>query len=351
MSRLLGVALRSIHSGMSAARIERLAKLVAYLRATRTPRPFSEIRQEDGFDAYAGPVAASGERAFERDKADLLRAGIPIIYVEETDEVGPGYMIDEPREGVALNLSMYDRAIYAIVGSVAECDRAFPRRSPLRSALTKLAVLGGDESLVAIEVSLEEPSEPSSHLAPQIVEWSLRQSSLQITYSDGKGRESLRRVDAWGIFRSDGRYFMVGYCHLRKGRRVFAIHRIIKADLLSSAPGRIIPPEGWDRDLAIDSSTEWFVHEARRAVLRVPALREGQCRKLFSNALTDVRETDDENFIELHVEYGNTEGLLSRVWSAGSWCQLLGPDDLREEAGRILRKSFDAQKGVRFGCA
>ena len=63
----------------------------------------------------------------------------------------------------------------------------------------------------------------------------LRQSSLQITYSDGKGRESNRRVDAWGIFRSDGRYFMVGYCHLRKGRRVFAIHRIIKADLLSSA--------------------------------------------------------------------------------------------------------------------
>ena len=99
MSRLLGVALRSIHSGMSAARIERLAKLVAYLRATRTPRPFSEIRQEDGFDAYAGPVAASGERAFERDKADLLRAGIPIIYVEETDEVGPGYMIDEPPGG------------------------------------------------------------------------------------------------------------------------------------------------------------------------------------------------------------------------------------------------------------
>ena len=120
------------------------------------------------------------------------------------------------------------------------------------------------------------------------------------------------------FFRTDGRYFMVGYCHLRKGRRVFAIHRIIKAELLSSAPGRIIPPEGWDRDLAIDSSTEWFVHEARRAVLRVPTSREGQCRKLFSNALTDVRETNDENFIELHVEYGNTEGLLSRVWSAGS---------------------------------
>lgn len=336
---------------MSAARIERLAKLVAYLRATRTPRPFSEIRQEDGFDAYAGPVSASGERAFERDKADLLRAGIPIVYVEESDDLGPGYVIDEPREGALLDLSMYDRAIYAIVGSVAERDQAFPRRLHLRSALTKLAVLGGDESLVDIEVSLEERQDSPSHLAPQIVEWSLKQSSLQLTYSDGKGKESKRRIDAWGIFRSDGRYFVVGYCHLRQGRRVFAIHRISKATLLDRAPNRVIPPEGWDRDLAIDSSTEWFVHEARTAVLRIPVSREGQCRKLFSNALTEVSETDDAEYLELFVEYGNTEGLLSRVWAAGPWCRLVGPARLREEAGRILRKSFDAQKGVRFGCA
>ena len=65
----------SIHSGMSAARIERLAKLVAYLRATRTPRPFSEIRQRV-HDAYAGS-SASGERAFERDKPEPLEGRIP----------------------------------------------------------------------------------------------------------------------------------------------------------------------------------------------------------------------------------------------------------------------------------
>ena len=99
MSRLLGVALRSIHSGMSAARIERLAKLVAYLRATRTPRPFSEIRQEDGFDAYAGPVAASGERAFERDKADLLRAGIPISTSRRPTKLDLATLLMSPREG------------------------------------------------------------------------------------------------------------------------------------------------------------------------------------------------------------------------------------------------------------
>ena len=98
---------------------------MAYLRASRRPLPLAEIRQEEGFEAYAGPVSASGERAFERDKADLLRAGIAIVYLEETDEQGPGYIVDEPREGVALELSMYERAVFAIVGSVASGTQPF----------------------------------------------------------------------------------------------------------------------------------------------------------------------------------------------------------------------------------
>lgn len=336
---------------MSAARIERLAKLVAYLRATRRPLPFAEIRQEDGFEAYGGPVAASGERAFERDKADLLRAGIPIVYVDESDEQGAGYVIDEPQDGVVLDLSMYERAIYAIVGSVAERDAAFPRHAPLRTALSKLAVLGGDESMVAIEVSLDEPTQPSSQLTPNIVEWALQKASLDIRYSDGKGQQSQRRIDAWGIFRSEGRYFVVGYCHLRKGRRVFALHRIEAARLISGAAGRVVPPEGWDRELAVDSSAEWFIHEPRRALVHVPAQREDQCRSIFSSGLIQVLETDEPNVIALTIEYGNTEGFLSRIWSLGSWCSLIGPEDLKAEASRILRSAFDAQQGVRIGCA
>lgn len=336
---------------MSAARIERLAKLVAYLRATRRPLPFSEIRQEDGFEAYAGPVAASGERAFERDKSDLLRAGIPIVYVDENHELGPGYLIDEPQDGAVLELSMYDRAIYAIVGSVAERDAAFPRRAPLRSALSKLAVFGGDEAMVDIEVSMGQSPRSVSELAPKIVEWGLQKAALQLRYLDGRGQETLRRVDAWGIFRSDGRHFLVGYCHLRKGRRVFAVHRIQDATLCEGASGKLIPPEGWDRDLAIDSSAEWFVHEARHAILHVPIEREHQAHSVFNNALVEAKRLEEGGIVELTVEYGNTEGLLSKIWSLGSWCSLKGPSDLRDEASRILRKAFDSQEGVRFGCA
>ncbi len=336
---------------MSAARIERLAKLVAYLRASRRPLPFAEIRQEEGFEAYAGPISASGERAFERDKADLLRAGIPIVYLEETDEQGPGYLIDEPKEGVALDLSMYERAIFAIVGSVAERDSAFPRPVPLRSALNKLAVLGGDESMVAMEVSLAETVDAGSQIASKIVDWALQKSSLEIQYRDGKGNQSQRRVDTWGIFRSEGRYFVVGYCHLRKGRRVFALHRITEAMPLSGAGGRVVPPEGWASELAVDSSAEWFVHEPRHAILHIPSDREAQCRVLFSSYLLEVKPTEQPNRVALTVEYGNTEGFLSRVWSMGSWCSIVGPSELKDDACRILRKSFDVQQGVRVGCA
>ena len=351
MSRLLAVALESIHVRMSAARIERLAKLVAYLRSTRRPRPFSEIREEPGFEAYAGPVAASGERAFERDKADLLRAGIPIVYVEERDEEGAGYLIDESNGGVSLEVSMYERAIFSIVGSVAEADRAFPRRAQLQSALGKLAVLGGDESLVAIDVSVNEADGVQHPLSRDVVECALTQASIEIVYEDGHGQTSTRRVDTWGIFRSNERHFVVGYCHLRKNRRVFAIHRIRELTILERPGGRVTPPAGWTHELSIDSSLEWFVHELRQAEIAIPLAQRSEAELIFGRSLSKISIGESDDHLILTIDYGNTEGLLSKIWGLSTWCTLVGPENLKLEARRRIREAFDSQKGIRHGCA
>ena len=128
----------------------------------------------------------------------------------------------------------------------------------------QVSCFGGDESLVAIEVSLEEPV--NYRLTLRHKSWSGAYGSQSPDNILGwEGPRIIRRVDAKGIFRTDGRYFMVGYCHLRKGRRVFAIHRVIKAELLSSAPGRIIPPEGWDQLYRLIDRV--VCSRARRAVL------------------------------------------------------------------------------------
>ena len=71
---------------------ERLLDLVALFLDATHPVTWDEIR--DAFpDEYAGSDDAT-QRKFERDKAELLELGIPLTFVQETDETPAGYVLD-----------------------------------------------------------------------------------------------------------------------------------------------------------------------------------------------------------------------------------------------------------------
>src|SRR5688500_15691745 len=75
-------------------RAERLLDLVAMLLDAHTPVPFSEIRAAFPGD-YVTPGEVAALRKWERDKAELVDAGVPIRWVADEDiEGGGGYAID-----------------------------------------------------------------------------------------------------------------------------------------------------------------------------------------------------------------------------------------------------------------
>ncbi len=56
--------------------------------------------------------------------------------------------------------------------------------------------------------------------------------SLQILYQNPKGKKaSERMVDPYHVVRYQGEWYLIGYCHLRQGRRTFALSRIRSAEL------------------------------------------------------------------------------------------------------------------------
>jgi predicted DNA-binding transcriptional regulator YafY len=56
---------------------------------------------------------------------------------------------------------------------------------------------------------------------------------LRLRYRDGNGQRTERLVDPGGIVHRHGRWYLVAYCHLRAGQRVFRLDHIEGATLLS----------------------------------------------------------------------------------------------------------------------
>ena len=69
-----------------------------------------------------------------------------------------------------------------------------------------------------------------------ILEGCLKQSCLAFTYySPAREEKSSRMVDPYHLFNYVGTWHLIGYCHLRKGIRNFALSRISEAKVLNES--------------------------------------------------------------------------------------------------------------------
>ncbi|MEP7188206.1 MAG: WYL domain-containing protein, partial [Roseiflexaceae bacterium] len=54
---------------------------------------------------------------------------------------------------------------------------------------------------------------------------------ITMRYRAWGDRETERAFDPYGVVHYDGRWFTVGYCHLRLGLRMFRLDRVLRAEL------------------------------------------------------------------------------------------------------------------------
>ena len=55
--------------------------------------------------------------------------------------------------------------------------------------------------------------------------------------------ETERALDPYGVVFHNGRWFAVGYCHLRQDLRIFRLDRVLQAEL---SDDRFVRPDGFD---------------------------------------------------------------------------------------------------------
>lgn len=332
---------------MSAARTERLLNLLTLLLNSRRPISLREIREMDEFAAYSTSDPKSGERAFERDKASLVEAGIPLKWYspeELDDEEGVGgYVIDRNEYYLPeLKLDASDLALLSIAGAAAAAIDGFPGRSAVLRALGKLGFdTGSDQRPTAIAHAPMRADVDAKLVGRnlEILHGAIaRRCQVDLSYQNRKGEATTRRIDPYGLYYRQALWYLVGYCHLRQEERTFHLGRVARIEIAKGqrGSGYFEVPEGFSvSESARRRPWEYPQHDPIQVRIQLAARLVPAIPELFGSQVKVVEKDESSALIELEV--WNRGALIEAVLPFGAAAQVCEPADLRASIGEIYK--------------
>ncbi|MGZ6391029.1 MAG: helix-turn-helix transcriptional regulator, partial [Ktedonobacterales bacterium] len=121
----------------------------------------------------------------------------------------------------------------ATEGALAKVERVLPLA--LRERVRAV-----EETLV-IEAGTRDVLPASGEIVVTLGTAAQQQRRIWLRYRAWEGEESERAMDPYGLVYRAGRWYVVGYCHLRDGVRVFRLDRVLSVELLADTFKR--PPD------------------------------------------------------------------------------------------------------------
>lgn len=217
---------------------------------------------------------------------------------------------------------------------------------PVAQALAKIERVLPDELAARIETIRSEvlfPAVPEwgGNIFPQpgvmatLAQARLTRQRVWFRYGRPTGDESAREVDPYGIGNINGRWYLHGYCHLRKDTRTFRIDRIRRVDLL---PQSFQMSEGLNVIRAIQESLalsweEWKVE----IIIRHPLEEVAEDVPAHFAVLEDL----GDDGTRLRASSSNLDWFAARVLSLPFEMEIISPPELRQaarfHAERLLR--------------
>ena len=97
----------------------------------------------------------------------------------------------------------------------------------------------------------ESDAFPDPMVLATLIQGAMTHQRCWIRYGRADGDQTAREVEPYGVLAHYGRWYMHGWCHLRKGPRTFRVDRVRRIDLL---PHRFDPPIGFDIEEAVTRS-------------------------------------------------------------------------------------------------
>lgn len=212
---------------------ERLVNLALYLAAARGPVRRERIRTEvAGYPPSSQQDEAAFARMLERDKKDLRAAGLVI----ESDAEGNYHLDPGSTFAAGVTLAPEEAAAVRAVGVALLADPSFPFAEELRFALAKIATaLETPDAPVRALTADEEPERQGTSVSA-LGEAVAARKLASFEYTNSLGDTKPHRIEPFGLFARDGRWYVVGRDTTLDQTRVYAVGRIRDLSVNTARP-------------------------------------------------------------------------------------------------------------------
>ncbi|HET9594052.1 MAG TPA: WYL domain-containing protein [Anaeromyxobacteraceae bacterium] len=314
----------------------RLLRLAAWL-VSRGSATREEIYAEFP-DDYVGDDAAK-EKKWTRDKNDLRRLGIPLLFREEEGEKGE-YVVDPTSASLPrLDFEPAQAAVIWAAGQAALRTHDHPLRGDLEVALRKLVV--GARGLPPRAAALEtdgviQDAEQLGDWLETLTEAVERRKRVRLVYRKPGGEPTERRVDVYGYAWRRGQWIFVGHDDLRDAIRIFLLERVQELDLApvsAKKPDYRIPADFDVRAWSRQEPWDYLVHEPREVRVRFRGSLARIAPQLLPRAELS-REPDNARVARLVVR--NLRGLVRQALAWGPEAEVVEPPEARQLAREML---------------
>jgi predicted DNA-binding transcriptional regulator YafY len=296
----------------------------------------------EGFD----PSITRHPRTLRRDLEAIEWAGYPLL-TERIDGRTRWKLLDGARHAPALRLSPTELMALTLSRCLIAPLEGTAVHASLHSALSKASAALPPEGLTLVH-RLEDtfsvglgPHKRYKHhrdVVERVTHAITDKKRIQMRYdSASRGRVTRREVDPYRLWYASGGLYLIGYCHLRKEPRMFAVERI-KSVTPTELPYQI--PLHFDFDAFVEDSL---------TVMRGPRIEAELIFEKTTAAWVKDRTWHPSQRLtrlpggklRMTLSVADSRELVGWVLSFGSGVRVVKPDRLREavegEARRILR--------------
>lgn len=283
-------------------------------------------------------------RTLRRDLEALEAAGFPLLNERVEGEVR-WRLMDGARHAPALSFSPTELMALVMSRALLKPLAGTHIQTALESAMTKASSLLPPVSLdyvqqvqnvFAVGLGPHKTYKQHRETIDRLTQAIDRHRTVQVRYfSASRTRMTRREIDPYRLWYASGGLYLVGYCHLRKEPRMFAVERI-KAVTPTDHPYQM--PLGFDLDAFVQDTL---------TVMRGPRI---EVELLFDKATaawakdrtwhaSQMTKPLKDGRMRMTITVADSRELVGWILSFGSGITVIRPESLRrtvmEEAKRI----------------
>ena len=322
----------------------RQLSLISFLMAQGRPVSALEIKRE--VEGYSDMNDDAFARRFYADRAELESLGIELGVEKPGEGFFEAELYSLPPENFYLDAIKFSDDELAAMSTALMLlsEGEFAYAEPLRLALQQVAwghpnpLKEGERAPVEMAMTASAGGRDLSQRLSKIETAISRRKTVEFTYYTMERDETeKRKVDPYHLVFRGGQFYLIGHAHERDAVRVFRLSRIQgKVGYASKAEHDFSPPENFDRR-DYGQRADWQLGETR-----------GQAQIFVRDRIAWLIERDFGAYGELRpakksdgalgkgsvfeTDYASPRELIAWVLRWRQNAQVLGPDELREEA-------------------